>query len=474
MQWKGIPMLFVVDNKLEENNVMALTTVILAAGKGTRMRSKLPKVLHPVAGRPMVQHVIDNAIALGASTTNLVYGHGAQQLKQALKHNDVNWVHQAEQLGTGHAVAVTKEHIADDDTVLILYGDVPLTRLSTLQRLLEVTPQRGLAVLTVNLDNPSGYGRMIRENGKLVGIIEQKDATAQQLAIQEINTGIMAANGGLLKKWLGQLSNNNAQGEYYLTDIVAMAHQDGVEITSAQPDDAMEVEGANNRVQLAGLERAYQAWQAETLMLNGASLADPMRIDVRGEVTTGQDVQIDVNVVLEGQVELGDDVVIGPNCVLKNCKIGNGVVIKANTMIEDATVGDACTLGPFARLRPGAVMETDSHIGNFVEMKKSRLGKGSKANHLTYLGDAEIGEKVNIGAGTITCNYDGVNKSKTIIGDGAFIGSNSSLVAPVEIGKTATVGAGSVITTKVGDETLAVARGKQRNIDSWQRPVKKS
>ncbi|QAA00150.1 bifunctional UDP-N-acetylglucosamine diphosphorylase/glucosamine-1-phosphate N-acetyltransferase GlmU [Pseudoalteromonas sp. R3] len=453
---------------------MALTTVILAAGKGTRMRSKLPKVLHPVAGRPMVQHVIDNAIALGASTTNLVYGHGAQQLKQALKHNDVNWVHQAEQLGTGHAVAVTKEHIADDDTVLILYGDVPLTRLSTLQRLLEVTPQRGLAVLTVNLDNPSGYGRMIRENGKLVGIIEQKDATAQQLAIQEINTGIMAANGGLLKKWLGQLSNNNAQGEYYLTDIVAMAHQDGVEITSAQPDDAMEVEGANNRVQLAGLERAYQAWQAETLMLNGASLADPMRIDVRGEVTTGQDVQIDVNVVLEGQVELGDDVVIGPNCVLKNCKIGNGVVIKANTMIEDATVGDACTLGPFARLRPGAVMETDSHIGNFVEMKKSRLGKGSKANHLTYLGDAEIGEKVNIGAGTITCNYDGVNKSKTIIGDGAFIGSNSSLVAPVEIGKTATVGAGSVITTKVGDETLAVARGKQRNIDSWQRPVKKS
>ncbi|ALU43604.1 bifunctional UDP-N-acetylglucosamine diphosphorylase/glucosamine-1-phosphate N-acetyltransferase GlmU [Pseudoalteromonas rubra] len=452
---------------------MALTTVILAAGKGTRMRSKLPKVLHPVAGRPMVQHVIDNAISLGASTTNLVCGHGAQQLQQALSHNEVNWVHQAEQLGTGHAVAVAKEHIADDDTVLILYGDVPLTRLSTLQRLLDVTPEKGLAVLTVNLDNPMGYGRMLRENGKLVGIVEQKDATPEQLAIQEINTGIMAANGRLLKTWLGKLSNNNAQGEYYLTDIVAMAHQDGVEITSAQPDDAMEVEGANNRVQLAALERAYQGWQAETLMLNGASLADPSRIDVRGEVKTGQDVQIDVNVVFEGQVELGDDVVIGPNCVLKNCQIGNGVVIKANTLIEDATVGDACTLGPFARLRPGAVMETDSHVGNFVEMKKSRLGKGSKANHLTYLGDAEIGEKVNIGAGTITCNYDGVNKSKTIIGDGAFIGSNSSLVAPVEIGKTATIGAGSVITTKVADEELAIARSKQRNIGNWQRPVKK-
>ena len=452
---------------------MPLNTIILAAGKGTRMRSKLPKVLHPIAGKPMVQHVIDNAVSLGAQSTNLVFGHGAQQLKTALAHNEVNWVHQAEQLGTGHAVAVAKEHIGDEDKVLILYGDVPLTKKSTLQRLLNVTPDNGLAVLTVDLANPTGYGRMLRENGKLVGIVEQKDASAEQLAITEINTGIMAANGGLLKKWLGQLSNNNAQGEYYLTDIVAMAHSEGIEITSAQPDDEMEVEGANNRVQLAALERAYQAWQAEALMVNGASLADPARIDVRGQVTTGEDVQIDINVIFEGHVEIGDDVVIGPNCVLKNCKIGNGVVIKANTLIEDALVADKCTLGPFARLRPGAIMEEDSHIGNFVEMKKSRLGKGSKANHLTYLGDAEIGEKVNIGAGTITCNYDGVNKSKTIIGDNAFIGSNSSLVAPVEIGSTATIGAGSVITSTVKDEQLAVARGKQRNLDGWQRPIKK-
>ena len=453
---------------------MNLTTVILAAGKGTRMRSKLPKVLHPIAGKPMVQHVIDNAKALGAKATNLVYGHGGEMLQQQLTDNELNWVLQAEQLGTGHAVAVAKEHIADNDTVLILYGDVPLTKKSTLEKLLAATPEMGLAVLTVDLENPTGYGRMLRENGKLVGIVEQKDATPEQLAITEINTGIMACNGGLLKKWLGNLSNNNAQGEYYLTDIVAMAHAEGVEISSSQPEHPMEVEGANNRVQLAQLERAYQAWQAEELMINGASLADPARIDVRGTVTTGQDVQIDVNVIFEGNVELGDDVIIGPNCVLKNCKIGDGVVIKANTLIEDATVAAKCTLGPFARLRPGAVMEEDSHIGNFVEMKKSRLGKGSKANHLTYLGDAQIGEKVNIGAGTITCNYDGVNKSQTIIGDNAFIGSNSSLVAPVEIGNTATVGAGSVVTAKVGDNQLAVARGKQRNLDGWQRPVKKS
>ncbi|MFC3033271.1 bifunctional UDP-N-acetylglucosamine diphosphorylase/glucosamine-1-phosphate N-acetyltransferase GlmU [Pseudoalteromonas fenneropenaei] len=453
---------------------MALTTVILAAGKGTRMRSKLPKVLHSVAARPMVQHVIDNAKELGSREINLVYGHGREQLQAALAHNQVNWVLQEEQLGTGHAVAVAKEHILDDDTVLVLYGDVPLTKKSTLERLLAVTPANGLAVLTVVLDNPMGYGRMLREDGKLVGIVEQKDATPEQLTIKEINTGIMAANGRLLKKWLGQLSNNNAQGEYYLTDIVAMAHAEGVEINSAHPDHPMEVEGANNRVQLAALERAYQAWQAERLMLNGATLADPSRVDVRGNVTTGEDVLIDINVIFEGDVELGNDVEIGPNCVLKNCKIGDGAIIKANTLIEDAIVGAKCTLGPFARLRPGSVMEDDSHVGNFVEMKKTHLGKGSKANHLTYLGDALIGEKVNIGAGTITCNYDGVNKSKTIIGDNAFVGSNSSLVAPVEIGAMATIGAGSVITSKVDDNQLAVARGKQRNLDGWQRPSKKN
>ena len=452
---------------------MALTSIILAAGKGTRMRSSLPKVLHSVAGKPMVQHVIDNAVELGTREVNLVYGHVRAQLQSALSHNEVNWVLQEEQLGTGHAVAVATDNIQDDDIVLILYGDVPLTKRSTLERLISITPDHGLSVLTVNLDNPSGYGRMLRENGKLVGIVEQKAATEAQLAIQEINTGIMAANGKLLKSWLSQLSNNNAQGEYYLTDIVAMAHRDGVEITSAQPDHPMEVEGANNRVQLAALERAFQQWQAETLMLNGASLADPRRIDVRGQVTTGQDVQIDINVIFEGKVVLGDDVIVGPNCVLKDCQIGDGVVIKANTLIESATVAEHCTLGPFARLRPGAVMEENSHVGNFVEMKKTRLGKGSKANHLSYLGDTEVGRSVNIGAGTITCNYDGVNKSKTIIKDHAFIGSNSALVAPVEIGVQATVGAGSVVTANVEDEQLAVARAKQRNLSGWQRPIKK-
>lgn len=452
---------------------MALTTVILAAGKGTRMRSKLPKVLHPVANKPMVQHVIDNALSLGATSTNLVYGHGGEMLLDALSHNQVNWVLQEQQLGTGHAVAQAKEFINDSDTVLILYGDVPLTKKATLEALLAVTPEKGLAILTVDLDDPTGYGRIERQEGKIIGIVEEKDANDHQRTINEVNTGIMAVNGGLLKDWLSRLNNNNAQGEYYLTDIVAMARADGVEITSSQPSEVMEVEGANNRVQLAALERAYQAWQAEELMINGASLADPARIDVRGSVTTGQDVQIDVNVVFEGKVILGDDVIIGPNCVLKDCTIGNGAVIKANSIVEEAIVGEACTLGPYARLRPGAVMEEDSHVGNFVEMKKTRLGKGSKANHLTYLGDTEVGEKVNIGAGTITCNYDGVNKSKTIIGNNAFIGSNSSLVAPVEIGAGATIGAGSVITATVADEELAVARSKQRNITGWKRPVKK-
>ncbi len=452
---------------------MALTTIILAAGKGTRMRSQLPKVLHPVAGKPMVQHVIDNAVDLGSESINLVYGHGASQLKETLKDNDVNWVHQAEQLGTGHAVAVANDQINDNDTVLILYGDVPLTKKSTLEGLLAALPEKGLAVLTVNLANPTGYGRMLRENGKLVGIVEQKDATPEQLAITEVNTGMMAVNGGLLKSWLGRLSNNNAQGEYYLTDIVAMAHADGVEITSAQPDHPMEVEGANNRVQLAALERAYQAWQAETLMINGVSLADPARIDVRGTVENGEDVIVDVNVIFEGHVKIGNNVRIDANCILKDCVIGDNVHIKANSMVEEARVDAKCTVGPFARLRPDTIMEENSHVGNFVEMKKARLGAGSKANHLTYLGNADIGTKTNIGAGTITCNYDGVNKSLTKIGNNAFIGSNSSLVAPVEIGDMATVGAGSVITTKVDDGHLAVARGKQRNISGWQRPAKK-
>jgi len=330
-----------------------------------------------------------------------------------------------------------------------------------------------MGLLTVNLVNPTGYGRIVRQDGNVVGIVEQKDANPEQLAINEANTGILLANGGDLKRWLSGLSNENAQGEYYLTDIIAAAHNEGKVIATAHPETEIEVEGANNRVQLAALERAYQARQAEELMIAGASLRDPARIDIRGNLTIGHEVSIDINCLFEGKVELGNGVNVGANCILKNCSIAENVEIKPNTIIEDAVIGDNCSVGPFARVRPGTVMHSDSHVGNFVEMKKSTLGAGSKAGHLTYLGDAIIGKNVNIGAGTITCNYDGVNKSKTEIGDHAFIGSNSSLVAPVVIGSTATVGAGSVIAKDVDNNDLAIARGKQRNIKNWQRPVKK-
>ena len=451
---------------------MALNVVILAAGKGTRMKSDLPKVLHKVAERPMVQHVIDTARALGAAKPQLVYGYGADALKAGLSEQALHWVLQAEQLGTGHAVAQAIPNIADDDTVLVLYGDVPLTRLETLQQLLAVKPADGLAILTVNLANPTGYGRIVRESGKVTGIVEQKDATPEQLQITEINSGIMALPGKQLKSWLGRLSNSNAQGEYYLTDVIAMAHSEGIEIATAQPQNPMEVEGANNRVQLAALERAYQQRKAEQLMLAGANLRDPARLDVRGTVDVGNDVMIDINVIFEGKVVLGKSVIIGANCILKDCTIGDNAEIKPNSMIEKATVGSNCSVGPYARLRPDSVMLDDSHVGNFVEMKKTTLGKGSKANHLTYLGDAVIGAKVNVGAGTITCNYDGVNKFVTTIKDGAFIGSNSSLVAPVTVGVNATVGAGSVLTRDAEDGELVVARAKQRHIEGWQRPVK--
>ncbi|GAB2926629.1 bifunctional UDP-N-acetylglucosamine diphosphorylase/glucosamine-1-phosphate N-acetyltransferase GlmU [Rheinheimera gaetbuli] len=455
---------------------MALNVVILAAGKGTRMKSDLPKVLHKVAERPMVQHVIDTARALGAAKPQLVYGYGAEALQAVLGEQPLHWVLQAEQLGTGHAVAQAIPNIADDDTVLVLYGDVPLTRLETLQQLLAVKPANGLAILTVNLVNPTGYGRIVRagenNSGKVVGIVEQKDATAEQLQIKEVNSGIMALPGKQLKNWLSRLSNSNAQGEYYLTDVIAMAHGEGVEIATAQPLNPMEVEGANNRVQLAALERAYQQRQAEELMLSGANLRDPARVDIRGSIEVGNDVMIDINVIFEGRVVLGKGVTIGANCILKDCIIGDNTEIKPNSMIEKASVGAGCSVGPYARLRPDSIMLDDSHVGNFVEMKKTTLGKGSKANHLTYLGDAVIGAKVNVGAGTITCNYDGVNKFVTTIKDGAFIGSNSSLVAPVTVGVNATVGAGSVLTRDAEDGELVVARAKQRHIADWQRPVK--
>lgn len=451
---------------------MALNVVILAAGKGTRMKSALPKVLHKVAERPMVQHVIDTARQLGAAQINLVYGYGAEQLQSALGEQALNWVLQAEQLGTGHAVQQAVPQIADEDVVLVLYGDVPLTRKETLEQLLAARADNGLAVLTVILDNPTGYGRMVREHGKVVGIVEQKDASPEQLKINEVNSGIMAVPGKQLKHWLSRLQNNNAQGEFYLTDIIAMAHADGVEIATAHPANPVETEGANNRLQLAQLERAYQLRQAEDLMLNGANLRDPARIDVRGTVTIGADVMIDVNVIFEGKVVLGNGVVIGANCILKDCVIGDNSEIKPNSMIESSRVGDGCSVGPFARIRPDSVLADDSHVGNFVELKKAVLGKGSKANHLTYLGDAVIGSKVNIGAGTITCNYDGANKFQTTIEDGVFVGSNSSLVAPITLGADATVGAGSVVTKNVAAGELVVARSKQVQITGWQRPQK--
>ncbi len=453
---------------------MKLRVVILAAGKGTRMRSELPKVLHKVANKPMVEHVIDTARSLKPDAINLIYGHGGDQLKQAIAGDDLTWVEQREQLGTGHAVQQVIPHLKSSEKVIILYGDVPLLTESTLIKLVTASADTSLGLLTMTLAEPTGYGRIVRnERRSVTGIVEQKDANAQQLAIEEVNTGIMIADSDKLKSWLEQLSNDNAQKEYYLTDIVAMAAREGVNIATAQPDNAQEVEGANNRQQLASLERALQQRQAEELMTQGVTLIDPARFDCRGNLSAGSDVTIDINAVFEGNVVLGDRVVIEPNCVIRNSVIGDDTIIRANSHIEDAKVAKGCKVGPFARLRPGAELADEAQVGNFVEMKKSRLGKGSKASHLTYLGDTQVGEYANIGAGTITCNYDGVNKALTEIGDGAFIGSNSSLVAPVAIGKNATVGAGSVITRAVADEELAVARGKQRNISGWQRPQSK-
>jgi bifunctional UDP-N-acetylglucosamine pyrophosphorylase/glucosamine-1-phosphate N-acetyltransferase len=456
---------------------MSLSVVILAAGKGTRMRSSLPKVLHVVADKPMVSHVIDSARHLGATNIYVVYGFGGEVLKATLTDEntgkDLTFVEQTEQLGTGHAVDQASPFLKDDEDVLVLYGDVPLTKTSTLDNLLQAKPHNGMALLTVHLTNPTGYGRIVRTDGTVVGIVEQKDASPEQLTIQEANTGILLANGGDLKRWLSGLSNENAQGEYYLTDIIAAAHNEGKLIATAHPETEIEVEGANNRVQLASLERAYQARQAEELMIEGASLRDPARIDIRGTLAIGNEVSIDVNCVFEGKVTLGSNVKIGPNCIIKSSNVGDNVEIKPNTIIEDSIIKTDCSVGPFARIRPGTILNENSHVGNFVEMKQSTLGEGSKAGHLTYLGNTLVGKNVNIGAGTITCNYDGVNKSQTIINDNAFIGSNSSLVAPLIIGEKATIGAGSVIAKEVEKDDLAVARGKQRNIKNWQRPVKK-
>ncbi|CAI2531895.1 Bifunctional protein GlmU [Serratia fonticola] len=451
----------------------AMSVVILAAGKGTRMYSDLPKVLHPLAGKPMVQHVIDAAMKLGAKNVHLVYGHGGELLKSTLHNDALNWVLQAEQLGTGHAMQQAAPHFADDEDVLMLYGDVPLIAVETLTRLLAAKPQGGIGLLTVKLQDPSGYGRIVRENGTVVGIVEHKDASDQQRQINEINTGILVANGRDLKRWLGKLNNNNAQGEFYITDIIALAHAEGNKIEAVHPARLSEVEGVNNRLQLSQLERVYQAEQAEKLLLAGVMLLDPARFDLRGVLEHGRDISIDANVIIEGMVKLGNRVKIGAGCILRDCVIGDDCDISPYSVLEDAQLEAACTVGPFARLRPGTELAEGAHVGNFVEIKKARLGKGSKAGHLSYLGDAEIGDDVNIGAGTITCNYDGANKHKTIIGDGVFVGSDTQLVAPVTVGKGVTIAAGTTVTRDIADNELVLSRVKQVHIQGWQRPTKK-
>ncbi|GKX61144.1 bifunctional UDP-N-acetylglucosamine diphosphorylase/glucosamine-1-phosphate N-acetyltransferase GlmU [Leminorella grimontii] len=450
-----------------------LSVVILAAGKGTRMYSDLPKVLHLLAGKPMVQHVIDTASKLGAKQVHLVYGHGGDVMKETLAGQPVNWVLQAEQLGTGHAMQQAAPYFADDENILMLYGDGPLISEQTLRRLVDAKPEGGIGLLTVKLDDPTGYGRIVREGDKVVSIVEHKDASDEQRKINEINTGILVANGADMKRWLSQLDNNNAQGEFYITDIIGLAHREGRRIEAVHPARVSETEGVNNRLQLARLERIYQAEQAERLLLEGVMLIDPARFDLRGELVHGRDVVIDTNVIIEGRVVLGDRVRIETGCVLKNCVIGDDSVISPYSVIEDAVLGLGCTVGPFARLRPGAELEDEAHVGNFVEMKKARLGKGSKAGHLSYLGDADIGDRVNIGAGTITCNYDGANKFKTVIGDDVFVGSDTQLVAPVSVAKGATIGAGTTVTKDVGENELVISRVAQRHITGWQRPVKK-
>ncbi|WP_448725673.1 bifunctional UDP-N-acetylglucosamine diphosphorylase/glucosamine-1-phosphate N-acetyltransferase GlmU [Pseudomonas farris] len=451
---------------------MSLEIVILAAGQGTRMRSALPKVLHPVAGNSMLGHVIHTARQLDPQRIHVVIGHGAEAVRERLAADDLNFVLQDQQLGTGHAVSQAVPFIKSD-TVLILYGDVPLIEVETLQRLLKLAAPQQLGLLTVELDDPTGYGRIVRDAaGKVTAIVEHKDTNDVERAITEGNTGILALPFERLGDWVSRLSNNNSQGEYYLTDVIAMAVSDGLVVATEHPHDTMEVQGANDRKQLAELERHYQLRAARRLMAQGVTLRDPARFDVRGEVTIGRDVLIDINVILEGKVVIEDDVVIGPNCVIKDSTLRKGVVIKANSHIEGAILGEGSDAGPFARLRPGTVLEARAHVGNFVELKNAHMGEGAKAGHLTYLGDAEIGARTNIGAGTITCNYDGANKWKTVLGEDVFIGSNNSLVAPVDISAGATTAAGSTITQNVDKAQLAVGRARQKNIDGWKRPEK--
>lgn len=457
---------------------MDIQVVILAAGKGSRMKSRLPKVLHKIAGKPLVQHVIDNCNSMGANHCHLVVGHGAEAVKSAVIGDKIalSFVEQTEQLGTGHAVKVALDGLKDDTATLILYGDVPLTHHDTLSQLVDIHHKdpKGIALMTCMLDDPTGYGRITRDSDdNVTGIVEHKDATPEQHTIREVNTGIMCCNSSQLKTWIGQLNNDNAQGEYYLTDIIAMAVAEGNQVTAAHPKALYEVEGINTLTQLAELERVWQLEMAKELMNSGVTFRDPNRFDLRGKLTCETDVVIDINCVLEGQVTIKQGAQIGPNVYLKDCTIGENSVIKANSVIENAVIDENCSAGPFARLRPGTHMQNDSHVGNFVEMKNTVLGEGSKAGHLAYVGDSEVGKKVNIGAGTITCNYDGANKHKTVIGDGAFIGSDTQLVAPVNVGKNVTVGAGTTVTADIADNALCISRVKQKQIEGWTRPTKK-
>jgi bifunctional UDP-N-acetylglucosamine pyrophosphorylase/glucosamine-1-phosphate N-acetyltransferase len=452
---------------------LGLSIVILAAGQGTRMRSDLPKVLQPLAGKPLLAHVLACADALGADDVCVVYGHGGEAVQTAFPAIGVRWALQAEQLGTGHAVQQAMPDTPSASRVLILAGDTPLLQSATLNRLLEETPDTGMAVLIVDMDDPTGYGRIVRNDEGISHIVEHKDASEDELALTEINTGVILCPSESLKNWLASLSNDNSQGEYYLTDIIAMAVADGVKVHGIKADSSVEVMGINDKKQLAEAERALQARLVDELMAEGVGFADPARVDIRGTLSCGKDVFIDINAVFEGDVYLGDGTKIESNNLIRDSRLGAGNVIHSNCHIEGASTGKSCEIGPFARLRPGAELANEVKIGNFVEVKKSTIADGSKVNHLTYIGDAEIGSGVNVGAGTITCNYDGVNKHKTTLGDDASIGSNVNLVAPVSIGKGATVGAGSTISKSIPEGVLTVARAKQKNIEDWTRPNKK-
>jgi bifunctional UDP-N-acetylglucosamine pyrophosphorylase / glucosamine-1-phosphate N-acetyltransferase len=448
--------------------------VILAAGQGKRMRSRLPKVLQPIAARPMLAHVLDTARALAPERICVVYGHGGDAVRAALSAPDIVWAEQAQQLGTGHAVQQAMPQLNDDGMALILYGDVPLTRAETLHTLVAASGGKGVALLTVNMDQPTGYGRIIRDpSGNVRSIVEEKDATLEQRQITEVNTGILCAPVSALRGWLGRLSNHNAQGEYYLTDIIGMAVADGMVVTAVQPAAEWETLGVNSKAQLAELERIHQRNLAARLLDDGVTLLDPARIDIRGQLHCDADVEIDVGCIFEGQVELGEGVRIGAYCVLRNVRIAAGTRLAPFCHLEDAQIGPSCVIGPYARLRPGTTLGEDVHVGNFVEIKNSQVADHSKANHLAYVGDATVGSGVNIGAGVITCNYDGANKYRTVIEDDAFIGSDSQLIAPVRVGKGANIGAGTTLTQDAPEGTLTLGRARQVTIDGWQRPVKK-